>query len=463
MPLFGVPAQSSSSLFGAPAQSSASLFGAPTQSSASLFGTPAQGTSLFGQPTSAASLFGQSSSSLYGAPATGASIFGFPSQQPQPQSLWGQSQPQLQQTPSQEITGRTRISQLPQNFQTDLFAVERHLREQRTKAAKLWTRRANFESEIAREKGQAANIARRLVRLRACLESLRANSDALKAAVRTERASAEPVVLALENYIAGYGAQVGLLGTSDSFRYSTVERFIGDRTTRVSEEYFFRLVEELEARSHEYKGEIDEIAEYLRAQGVVLSRTPGSAAKQGVGAGMHTRMLDNISQRHADAGISASDDTVASRGKTIEDVIRRQYEYFMVVASHVAGVHENLRSIREEFLRLLRARDPDVLDPFQQANLREKAERDRQRLIADKRALEETMGFGINPSTASSQNSLLQIQSSGFAMSSNAFGSSGQTSGFGTSTSFGNALNGGINGSNGSQNRRTSSGRRKRS
>lgn len=311
-------------------------------------------------------------------------------------------------------------------------------------------------------KEQAANIARRLVRLRACLESLRANSDALKAAVRTERASAEPVVLALENYIAGHRSQVGFLGTSDSFRYSPLERIVGDRTIRVSEEYFLRVVEELEARSHEYKGEVDEIAECLRAQGVVLNRTPGSTTEQRGRAGAHVRMLDNISQRHVDAGISASDDTVAARGKTIEDVIRRQYEYFMVVASHVAGVHENLRSIREQFLRLLRARDPDVLDPFQQADLREKAERERQRLIADKRALVDTIGFGVNSSTGGPQNSLFPGQSSSLAMTSSAFGGSGQTGGFGTSTNFGSTLNGGANGGNGSQSRRTSSGRRRR-
>lgn len=340
--------------------------------------------------------------------------------------------------------------------------MERHLREQRTKAAKLRSRRTNFESEIFQEKGQAADIARRLVKLRACLESLRANSEILKAAVRTERASAEPVVLALENYISGHGSQVGLLGASPSFRYSPLDRKIDDRATRVSEEYFLRIVEELEARSHEYKGEIDEIADYLRAQGVVLRRTPGSIMKQEGKAGMHTRMLDNISQRHVDTGLSTADDVVVLRGKTIEDVIRRQYEYFMVVASHVAGVHENLRSTREHFLRLLRARDPDGLDPFQQANFREKAEKERQRLIADKRALEDTMGFSANPSSAFSQSSLFPNQGSSFAMTSSGVGGYGLTGRFETNIGFGSTLSGGVNGTNGSQSRRTSSGRRRR-
>lgn len=485
--LFGAPAQSVAAGFGAPAQSSASLFGAPAQSSQSLFGAPAQSTSLFGAPQqSSASLFGaptaqssslfgapaQTSSSLFGAPAQGSSLFGAPAQSAP--SLFGPALQQQQipnaQAPLPEITGRTRISQLPQNLQTDLFAVERHLREQRTKGSQLWSKRSNFESEIAQTQTRSANITRRLVKLRAALESLKANSDTLKAAVRTERGSAEPVLIALENLSkSSYSSQVGFLGDDSSLRYPGSQDRIQDRTTHVPEEYFARTLDELESRAHEYKGEIDEIAEFLRAQGVVLSRTPGTSGKltssqRGKGIGK-VGLLDSISQRHMDIGIGAMDDSIESRGKTIEDIIRRQYEYFMVVASHIAGVHENLRSVREQFIQLLRARDPDVLNPFQQADLREKAEKERRRIIAEQ-ASGGAMGFVSNTSL-----SLLGTQSGSLGMTGSGFGGTtttggGQTTGLFANpagSGFGGSLNPASNAANGSQSRRLSGGRRKRS
>lgn len=491
--LFGAPAQSSQPLFGAPAQST-SLFGVPQQSSASLFGAPAQSTSLFGAPTaqssslfgapaqSSSTLFGapaQSSSSLFGAPAQGTSLFGAPAQSGP--SLFG-SAPQQQQQPNAqvpipEITGRTRISQLPQNLQTDLFAVERHLREQRTKGSQLWSKRSNFESEIAQTQTRSTNITRRIIKLRAALESLKANSDTLKAAVRTERGSAEPVVIALENLLkSSYSSQVGFLGDGSSLRYPGSQDRMQDRATHVPEEYFARTLDGLESRAHEYKGEIDEIAEFLRAQGVVLSRTPGTSGKlassqKGKGVGK-VGLLDSISQRHMDIGIGAMDDSIESRGRTIEDIIRRQYEYFMVVASHIAGVHENLRSVREQFLQLLRTRDPDVLNPFQQADLREKAEKERRRIIAEKQTTGAAMGFVSNTALASSaQSSLYGTQSGGLGMTSSGFGGatttgSGQATGLFANpagSGFGGSLNPASNAANGSQSRRLSGGRRKRS
>lgn len=485
--LFGQSAQSSASLFGTPAQSSA-LFGAPAQGSGSLFGSSAQSTSLFGAPAqSAPSLFGapQSSGSLFSAPAqssslfsapaqSGGSLFGAPNQSSSAFWQGNQSQQQQQQQNAQqpaEITGLTRISHLPQNFQTDLFAVERHLRDQRSKSSKLWSKRSNYETDIGLVRTRCTNVTRQLVKLQALLESLSANSDALKAAVRAERGHAEPVIIALENISKGnHSHQLGFINSSDGLRYSTSEGRTQDRSTHVPEEYFIRILDELESRAHEYKREIDEIAEYLRAQGVVLSSTSGSTSeapgKRRPGAAQIS-LLDNISQRHMDMGISGSRDSVASKGKTIEDIIRRQYEYFMVVAGHIAGVSENLRSTRQQFLRLLRARDPDVLNPFEQADLREKAEKERQRMMADHHASESALTLGSSfVLTSSSQGSLFQSQSGGgasvgFGNAMSGFGQSGGLFGGAPTTGFGGSMNG-SNGTNASG-RRGSSGRRKRS
>lgn len=446
--LFGAPAQSSQSLFGAPAQSS-SLFGAPQQSSASMFGAPAQSSaSLFGAPATQSSMFGapaQSSSSLFGAPAQGTSLFGAPTQSAP--SLFGtgpqQQQQQNAQAPPPEITGRTRIWQLPQNLQTDLFAVERHLREQRNKGSQLWSKGSNFESDNAQTRSRSANITRRLAKLRAVLESLKANSETLKAAVRTERASTEPVVIALENLSkSSYSSQVVFLGDGNSFRYPSSQDQMQDRTTHVPEAYFARIVDELEARAHEYKREIDEIAEFLRAQGVVLSRSTGTSSSQGGKGAVKGGLMDNISQRHIDIGIGATGDSIESRGKTIEDIIRRQYEYFMVVASHIGGVHENLRSIREQFLQLLRSRDPDTLNPFELADRREKAEEQR-RLNAEKQAAEAGFGFSSNPAPTSTfasnaasttQSSLFGGQSGSLGLAGSGFGGSSGATGAGVAT-----------------------------
>lgn len=341
--------------------------------------------------------------------------------------------------------------------------MERHLREQRNKSSKLWSKRSHVDNEIAQVKAQAAAVTRRLVKLRAALELLRSNSDILKAAVRTERASAEPVVIALDNYKAGHASQVGFLGGGNSFRYGALEGNVSDRMTRVPDEYFTRIIDELESRAHEYKGEIDEIADYLRAQGIALSRKKGpDGAHKAKRASLYMGMADGVSQRHMEIGGAASNEAMASKGKTIEDVIRRQYEYFIVVASHVAGVHENLRTVREQFLRLLRVRDPDALDPFQQADLREKAAKERRRLIAEKRASEGTVEYN-STSALGSQGSLLTNQSAGLGIPSGGFGSTsvgllGPGSGSGSGTPFGTSD---TNGSG--QGRRMSSGRRRRS
>lgn len=233
------------------------------------------------------------------------------------------------------------------------------------------------------------------------LDSLQANANALRAAVKTERCSAEPVVVALGN--------LSRRGYSDYLDPNGLPLLGSDgrmQAAHVPSEYFTRVTDELDARATEYKTEIDEIAEFLKAQGIVLS-----CGNTGFGTGNGVSLLGNLSQRYTDIGLSSTDGTPFSRGKTIEDIIRRQYEYFMVVASHIANVHENLRSLKERFLQVLRDQDSDVFDPFQQADLREKAEKDRQRILADKRAADGALLFA-NDVSSLAQTSALAVRAS---------------------------------------------------
>lgn len=464
--LFGAPA-SSSSLFGAPA-SSASLFGAPA-SSASLFGAPASSASLFGAPASSASLFGApaSSSSLFGAPASSASLFG--------PSAFGASQPQQllqhQQQPQQvEITGRTRISELPPNFQKDLFAVERHLREQRSKSYALSSKRSDVDQSLSQTRTRSTSVYKRLVKLKADLDSLQTNADILKQAVKTERTSAEPIVVALENI--GKEGKSSFID-SNGLRYDVAGAGM-QRTAHVPEEYFTRVIQEIEARAQEYKVDINEIAEFLRSQGIVLGSTFGAFPKNDAsGVGGLASRLSGIAGLRDDMDISETGSGVESKGKTIEEVIRRQYEYFMIVASSVATLNETLRSTKEGFLRLARARNPDGPDPFSQANLREKAAKDRQILMAEK-SLPSGIADFRNPASAiaSSQPSLFQsgTGTGGFGATAGSFGGNTGTT-YNSSSTIGNPTFGGglfgsslgstDNATDGSA-KRLSTGRRKR-
>lgn len=306
-----------------------------------------------------------------------------------------------------EITSRTRINQLPQNFQTDLFAVERHLREQRMKSARLWSKRNAMDSSVRDLEDRSAGVSRRMIRLRANLESFHANAEMLKAAVRTERGSAESVVIAVDNLSRGGHALFsgGFQDNDALMRYGANGSGLGqamDDMTHVPFEYFARIMDELESRAHEYKGEIDEIAEFLRAQGVRLSST-GAIGKKSRMNGQEGAKRFGGGGDALGATMDGTHPTATSaadtRGRTIEDIIRRQYEYFMVVASHVAGVHEALRALREQYLILLRRRDPDAPNPFEQADFREKADKERERILAEKRAADAVMGGGAVPSS----------------------------------------------------------------
>ncbi len=66
----------------------------------------------------------------------------------------------------------------------------------------------------------------------------------------------------------------------------------------------------------------------------------------------------------------------------MEDIIRRQYEYFMVVANNVASVQETITSLKEDYLASSRRHDLDAVDPFAQADARERAEDERKRRAA---------------------------------------------------------------------------------
>lgn len=115
---------------------------------------------------------------------------------------------------------------------------------------------------------------------------------------------------------------------------------------------------------------------------------------------MNASLRDSISQRYMDIGVSTNEFGNIPRGGTTQDIIRLQYEYFMVVVSHISNVSENLRADKEQYLQFLRERDSDVLNLLQQADMRENLEKDRQRLLTEKRAAVGELDFGNGISAA---------------------------------------------------------------
>lgn len=325
-------------------------------------------------------------------------------QQQQPQQQQQQQQQQLQLQPftqplnqnasgqqPAEFPGQTKINQLPEKYRAELFAVERHLRDQRAKFNILWSKRSSFDDLLGSVRQNTDDIMHAVVKARAEIDAMQTNASSLRAAVAMERSSAEPVFIALDNLVRSMG--YGVFLDSNDLRYGSGDPARFQRAAHVPDEYFQRIVDELESRAHIYKAEIDEIAQYLRAQGVSIGNSGtvgGMVTKPRSGHRMHgALLLDNISQRYSNLKMNGNGGgVIESRGKTIEDVIRRQYDYFMVVASHIAGVNEQLRNLRELFLHALKARDADAANPFEQADLREKADKDRQRILAERNAVE---------------------------------------------------------------------------
>lgn len=398
--LFGTPA-SSASLFGGPA-SSASLFGAPPASS-SLFGAPASSASLFGAPASSASLFGAppNSSSLFGAPASAPSLFGGA---PQSASLFASSgsfpgasppsQP-LSQAPNSEYPGHTKINQLPENLKAELFAVERHLRDQRSKFNVLWSERNDVDTSLQSVSTSTEMLARSVSKLNAEVDAMHTSVDVLRSAVATERASAEPVLTAFDNLCKTALATSSVFSTfNDAFQMHD-GRLV--RAAHVPDEYFQRIVSELEARAHSYKAEIDEIAQFLRAHGVPLGNSSNAMFGKSRARRLHGSSMGYLGANSALDSTGSTNTAPESYGKTIEDIIKRQYEYLMTVASQIATVNEQLRTVKEAFLGVLAARDGDMsVNPFEQADLREKADKDRQRLLVERSVSNEQVPINTN-------------------------------------------------------------------
>lgn len=508
--------QSAPSLFGAsPSQQSApSIFGGAQQSSASFFGTNTQqpatatsGTGLFGAAPAASSpsLFG-SAPSLFGGgvggsaffsahgqqqqqqPATTASLFGTPAanggsifgqqqqpqqQQPQQQqaagSLFGnfggsnnsfmggsnqqqQQQQQQQQNQHQNVDypGHTKINDLPENYKQDLFAVERHLRDQRAKYNILWSKRESFDDVLTIDvRKQCEDVIHAIVKARAEIDTMHANASSLRTAVATERSSAEPVLVALDNLRRSFGTT-----HSDLFNSNGDNNTFGGGTgmVKVPDEYFQRVVDELVHRAHSYKIEIDEIADFLRAQGIPIGggnthnsngmyNGNGSVNSNGLsgnksrsGQRVHgVMLLDNISQRYSNLGNmnhqmngnkgrgsgnnnnSNNNNGIESCGKTIEDIIKRQYDYFMLVASHIATVNDHLKIVKDQYLQTLRSRDSDAPNPFEQADRREKADKDRQRILAERNDNNDPIQQQPNNNNFTNGTGSQQVQAQGIA------------------------------------------------
>lgn len=183
----------------------------------------------------------------------------------------------------------------------------------------------------------------------------------------------------------------------------------------VPDRYFEAIVDELEGRLHEYKKELNHIGEFMKARG-----------ERG-----------NVS------------------GKTIEDVIRRLYGYFMVVAGRVADVNENLKAVRELYVRVVEGENRGGGDCFERADLREKVERERERALTESFV---TMEGGGQPVTAGVGGAIMvpgggQTQMAGS-------GALGGSTWFNDASSSADAF--GTNGNAGGQTKRLSGGRRKR-
>jgi hypothetical protein len=418
---FGAPVQSHPGLIGAtPAQSQPNLFGAPVKTQPSLFGAvpaPSQPGSLFGaapaQPQS--NIFGQQEQGLFGNPAT-APAYG--QQQLQQQH---QQQHQRHQQPPAVASSQTRVNQLGPKAIEMLESVERRLTEQRALASRLFSRqpRADEETHILRDR--LAMARRTLVRTNTGVETLAANADALRHAIREERADADNVSSSLtqlarsqqqltndyRDVYPGIGGAYGGYGGT-SYHQTQYTAPIPSSETHVSSAYFTAVVNDLEARANAYKREIDQIAEFLCAGGNTSKISSDSSllalrsrfhhvTSAGVGGGAGGDMTSDVGsmdvadaygnrhnryrQQHgrSDSGVKISNE---SRSRAVEDIIRRQYEYFMVVASNVAAVHEGLARLKDAYVAEYRRSDPDAPDIFSKADARERAEQEKKRQIA---------------------------------------------------------------------------------
>ena len=379
------------------------LFGSGSATSGgSLFGggSGSSGGGLFGGASggSGGGLFGQSSSAFgggqsFGAPSGigGGGLFGSA-----PSNTFGVSSLPAS---TVEYDGKTKVSQLPEHVQKDLLKVETHLREQRMKSAKLWADRIPMQQTLQQLQDRFTAFQRELVRNSAVLESFHANANLLRAAVQEETRSAADVKVATDNVInATQGGLGSIYGQSLT-------------VTRVPGEYFLRIIDDMEARAYEYKKEVDGIAEYLKA-----------TSPQRLQAGTFAS--------HPDAESAKT----ISKGRMIEDILKRQFEYFMVVANQIASLHESLRALKSSYLQILWQQGREGFDPFLQADRKEQAEKERQKAMTEFRTTE----LVTKQNNASATVPKLQLPSSSTKQLSIETKPQQQgTSSFGASASFG--------------------------
>lgn len=438
--LFGAPAPASapSAGFGAfgaaasaPATTSLGAFAATGAASAGGTGFGAFGAAAQ-QPTAGSAFGGFGAGAAAGAaagtgfggissgpaPQQGASAFGFggafgqgaQSQAPLPQQPFQQQQQQQQpaqgQSAPQAPPGSTRVGQLPTQAVQLLESAERLLFEQRAKAARLFALQSGAETSISSLRERCAGTRRRLVGVDTGVEALASNASALKLAVREDRRAADGVSYSLGQLSRSLEVENDV-GTGGA--YGDVFMPVPSVVTHVSSDYFAGVVNDLEERAHAYKREIDQIADFLHADGgngnggvssaigalqMRYQSAPFPSSAAGLGYEMtavdgdrprSTGPVDMGTRRDiagGTRGISGRRNG-ESRGQAIEDIIRRQYEYFMVVANSVAGVHEMLTQLKDDYIADGRRHDPDAVDPFSQADARERAEEDRRRRTAD--------------------------------------------------------------------------------
>lgn len=385
------PATGAAGAFGFGAQSTPATGAAGAFGFGAVTSTPsaAVGASLFGStpaaaPQPAPSMFGapsapHSAPSMFGAPAatpasTGMGLFG--SATPAAGTGFGASAaaapaPAAPATPK-PITGESKVSDLPPHLQTELLAVERHLRDQRAKAERLLGRKASLSAQCKDLEMRYGAMAQKATRGKAALDLLSAHVETLRGATRVDHRATSAVLDALSAASSSSNPGGSAL-VPHGYGWGRLDSAASDRAAHVPPAYFARVVADLELRACEYKREIDEVADYFRAQGHRLA-----------GGGPISRF----------GGARAAMPQPRARARSIEDVIRRQYDYFMVVATQVAVVHEALRGFKGQYVAALRVRDADSVDPFEQADLREKATKERRRYQAEQAMQRSLAGAG---------------------------------------------------------------------
>lgn len=380
--------------------------------SSSGFGGFGATQSSFGGFGASQSTFGQSSGGGFGQSSSGFGGFGAT------QSSFGQSQSSFGGTglfgggnsfaaPAAPVQASptTKVRDLPQPMQEQLMSVERHLNDQRLKAAQLRNLARDMDERTRANESLTAKHNGALKRANATLDVLGRHLIALKNATLVERRDLDAVRTASE---AHQNRWQGL-------------------SCHVPPSYFERIVSDMERRASEYRREIDEIGDFLKAQGVRFGAFPSANGGFGRAARMDAPKWLGEPMEDGARGVDA--------------VIQRQYKYFMRVASQAARMHDEMLRLVAAFRDLHAARAPLDDDPFQRAEAQERAKGIRNRILAQQRVREQlssragaapTQGFGSSTPFGQSSASAFGSSTGG-----GLFGSTGASStpGFGASSS----------------------------